>query len=126
MGLDTTHGCWNGPYSAFHRWRTELARLAGYGHQWPDALIVRNDENPDDMAEGIWKNIPGDPLMILLLHSDCDGHIKPEHAILIADRLDQIIFKLNPVHEEYFISRTKQFAAGLREAAKLNEQVEFY
>lgn len=29
MGLDTTHGCWHGAYSAFSRWREELARKAG-------------------------------------------------------------------------------------------------
>lgn len=29
MGLDTTHGCWHGAYSAFGRWRDELARVAG-------------------------------------------------------------------------------------------------
>jgi hypothetical protein len=29
MGLDTTHGCWNGAYSAFMRWRQEIARVAG-------------------------------------------------------------------------------------------------
>ena len=30
MGLDTSHGCWHGAYSAFTRWRHELARVAGY------------------------------------------------------------------------------------------------
>lgn len=29
MGLDTTHGCWHGAYSAFHRWRRGLAKGAG-------------------------------------------------------------------------------------------------
>lgn len=29
MGLDTTHGCWHGAYSAFHRWRVEVAKAAG-------------------------------------------------------------------------------------------------
>lgn len=30
MGLDTTHNAWHGAYSAFMRWRTEIARVAGY------------------------------------------------------------------------------------------------
>ena len=29
MGLDTTHGCWSGPYSSFGRWREEIARVVG-------------------------------------------------------------------------------------------------
>lgn len=29
MGLDTTHGCWHGAYSAFGRWRDGLAQAAG-------------------------------------------------------------------------------------------------
>lgn len=29
MGLDTSHDCWHGAYSAFHRWRCKLAEVAG-------------------------------------------------------------------------------------------------
>ena len=29
MGLDTTHDCWHGAYSAFMRWRQKLAEVAG-------------------------------------------------------------------------------------------------
>jgi hypothetical protein len=29
MGLDTSHDCWHGAYSAFMRWRSELCRAAG-------------------------------------------------------------------------------------------------
>jgi hypothetical protein len=29
MGLDTTHNCWHGAYSAFMRWRQEIAKAAG-------------------------------------------------------------------------------------------------
>lgn len=30
MGLDTSHGCWSGAYSAFMRWRQMLASAAGF------------------------------------------------------------------------------------------------
>ena len=46
MGLDTTHGCWNGPYSAFHRFREDLAKAAGIpldmmqGYYAPDDQYV--------------------------------------------------------------------------------------
>lgn len=29
MGLDTTHGAWHGAYSAFMRWRINVAKFAG-------------------------------------------------------------------------------------------------
>ena len=29
MGLDTTHGCWHGAYTAFRRWRNGIAQAAG-------------------------------------------------------------------------------------------------
>lgn len=29
MGLDTTHDCWHGAYSAFHRFRHGIARAIG-------------------------------------------------------------------------------------------------
>jgi hypothetical protein len=29
MGLDISHGCWEGAYSAFMRWRQQIAEVAG-------------------------------------------------------------------------------------------------
>ncbi len=40
MGLDTSHGCWHGAYSAFNRWRIEIAKAAGLP--------------PLDLMEGFW------------------------------------------------------------------------
>lgn len=41
MGLDTSHDCWHGAYSAFHRWRQKLAEVAGLP--------------PLDLMEGFWR-----------------------------------------------------------------------
>ena len=60
-----------------------------------------------------------DPLMYLLIHSDCDGVIKPEHGAPLADRLEELL----PFVEDK--QRTEQFIAGLREAAQADEDVEF-
>ncbi len=30
MGLDTSHDCWHGAYSAVTRWRNTVAEIAGY------------------------------------------------------------------------------------------------
>lgn len=40
MGLDTSHGCWHGAYSAFMRWRQKIAEVAGLP--------------PLSMMEGFW------------------------------------------------------------------------
>lgn len=48
MGLDTSHGCWNDPYSSFMRWRIWLAKESGiplllmegfYGWIWGEGDI---------------------------------------------------------------------------------------
>ncbi len=31
MGLNVSHGAWDGAYSAFMRWRRKLAEVSGYG-----------------------------------------------------------------------------------------------
>jgi hypothetical protein len=48
MGLDTSHGCWHGSYSAFMRWRRKIASLAGI----PLPLMQAFYEPPDaDLIE---------------------------------------------------------------------------
>lgn len=45
MGLDVSHDCWHGAYSAFHRWRHGVAKAAGI---------------PLDLMEGYWGHLaPG-------------------------------------------------------------------
>ncbi len=76
MGLDVSHGCWHGPYSAFHRWRVQLAELAKYPplglmDGFRDELLAE-PEQPLISQEPFLR----DPLSILLFHSDCDGGIR--------------------------------------------------
>lgn len=55
MGLDTSHDCWHGAYSAFNRWREAVAKAAGiplqlmegfwgYGtvDEWRKEVMARN------------------------------------------------------------------------------------
>jgi hypothetical protein len=130
MGLDTTHGCWNGPYGGFQRWRQEVARAAGY--RIPEREGIRDPyyELPWEMFEdknyqGEWDSIPGDdPLLFLLVHSDCDGVIHPQHGAHLADRLEQLLPLLD---ESVYRVRenTERFIDGLRKAAAAGEDVEF-
>jgi hypothetical protein len=128
MGLDTSHGCWHGGYIAFHRWRRAIAEVAGY-------KIVQGERGPEyelpwDMFEeknyqGEWDSPPGDdPLLFLLVHSDCDGVIHPEHGVHIAVRLEQLLPKLDG--DEWIREKTVQFVAGLYAAAQASEDVDFH
>jgi len=133
VGLDTSHGCWHGPYGGFQRWRQELARAAGYRvNEQPSVLRGESYyELPWEMFEdknylGEWDSIPGDdPLMLLLVHSDCDGVIHPQHGVHLADRMEQLLPLLDPgVYRAR--ENTEQFIDGLRKAAVAGEDVEFH
>ena len=131
MGLDTTHGCWHGTYGGFQRWRREVARAAGYpvvGEPRPGEPYY---ELPWEMFEdknflGEWDSIPGDdPLMFLLVHSDCDGVIRPEHGAHLADRLEHLLPLLDD--DVYRVREdTERFIGGLRKAAAAGEDVDFH
>lgn len=119
MGLNTTHGCWDGSYSTFMTWRKKLCEVAGYGHL--------------ELRQGFGGSLPwpeDDPLVILLNHSDCDGIIESKDCAAIADRLEQVLPAMDTAQEprgtlDYGV-RTRLFIAGLCEAAKSGEDVEFH
>ena len=110
MGLDTTHGCWHGPYSQFMRWRVWLAKQAGMPSLYLMEgffTVERGDYSPILGRDGYsvsdsvrialgehlpirWESLKRDPLHRLLSHSDCEGHIPARYALPIAKRLEQI------------------------------------
>ncbi len=128
MGLDLSHGAWHGAYSAFNRWRSEIARLAGiplglvegfYDGGPPDEamtwagppscgplckshlgpLLVRWIEDAAEWLPVKWEALKPDPLHVLLNHSDCDGEIAPADCGPIADRLQELL-PLLPTEED--------------------------
>lgn len=122
MGLDTSHDCWHGPYSAFNRFRKKIAEVAGYG-------------NLDDYEGfGGAKQFPeGDPLVVLLNHSDCEGSIEAKDCAPLADRMEQLLpaliaadGPLYPGSQGSYTWAAERFIKGLRLAASENEPVEFH
>ncbi len=146
MGLDTSHDCFHGAYSSFTRWRNELAAAAGY--------VLLQDSIQDVMAglststspyvdldwsqfplknyQGEWDTVPGDdPLIYLIVHSDCDGVIHPEQGRHIALRLRELLPKLRDDGEGHLArygvrGTTERFIAGLERAAEAGEDVDFH
>ncbi len=121
MGLDTSHNAWHGAYSAFMRWRTEIARL----------IDVPLDKMEGFVLGGVkWETLRPDPLYALLSHSDCDGEIAPDDCAKIADRLEELLPKLPEGdaggHIGYWREKTKQFIDGCRAASAAGEPLDFH
>lgn len=135
MGLDTTHNCWHGPYSAFTRFRNKLAEVAGYdvvpvpydGATYPTTAIdwdrIKRD-NPG-CFDGEWLTAEGDALVYLIAHSDCDGVLHPPQANALADRLEELLPKIPIDGIEGTRDKTRRFINGLRNAVTSGEDVVF-
>ena len=122
MGLDTSHDCWHGAYSAFHRWRSKLMEVA---HQ-RDLMQMQNYG-----GNVPWAKLGKDPLIILLNHSDCDGIIEAKDCAPLADRLEELLPALREAgdgggHIGGYAEKTQQFIDGLRLAASEGEDVDFH
>ena len=118
MGLDTTHDCWHGPYSAFNRWRTKLCEVAGYGDL---------EEYAGFGGSTPWPMM--DPLAILLSHSDCDGEIRWQDCENIANALHELITGMTRADTgrplATYTVDTLQFISGLTTAHARKENVRF-
>lgn len=121
MGLDVSHDCWSGAYSAFMRWRTKLAEVAGF----PPLVKMAGYDSP-----GLsWRPYEKDPLTTLLDHSDCEGKLAAADCAPLAARLEELLPKLDGEgggHIGLWRDKTERFIAGLRRAAEAGEDVEFY
>ena len=136
MGLDTSHDCWHGAYSAFTRWRNKLAEVAGYEIlkvQYDDGYIMDTIMldwgHLHDQLMGEWDETPEDPLLVLLVHSDCEGCIYPEQSGPLANRLEELLPLLPTEDDKGHIGnwreKTQKFIDGLRKASMNYEVVEF-
>lgn len=151
MGLDTTHGCWHGAYSAFGRWRDKLAEVTDiplnlmegfYGFRFPLSNISQDlqgrgippfmTDRLDEIHELLpikWSSLKYDVLHELLHHSDCDGELSVDILEPLADRLEELLPLLDGDgggHIGSYRKKTQQFIDGLRLAHSLNEPVEFH
>lgn len=138
--------CWQGPYSAFTRWRHALCRAAGwhleehavdfYTYLWPRE--VNADALTPDNYQGKWDRLPEDALILLVAHSDCDGELPPEALEPLAQRLEGLVPLLpapadDPEYREDtpraiydgVRAATIRFAVGLRAAHAYGHRVTF-
>jgi hypothetical protein len=123
MGLNTSHGCFDGSYSSFGRFRDLLAEQIGINLR--KDYIGYGNENATLNLQDIQHD-----LMPLFDHSDCDGELSVAESQRIADGLDQILANLrpleSPMEEQFFITKIKKFRDGCRLAVSKNQIVEFH
>lgn len=154
MGLYVSHDCWTGAYSAFHRWRVEVARLKGlppldlmegfyvsvkdkdrfslptlyyFGYE-KDLESNNNIMRIDSCLPISWDSLKPDPIHELLYHSDCEGQIEWEKCKDMADSLEKVIPLMEgeaPGHIGNWKKKTQNFVDGLRLAYKNKENVRF-
>lgn len=138
MGLDLTHGCWSGSYSAFTRFRFELWRAAG-GKFVHDAEGFRDipdiwlHDFPAGTEMGEWEghDLPSDPLVYLIQHVDCGGALPAFCLMALANRIEELLPNLTGdggghiARDGGFRKVAERFIAGLRAAAAEGECVEF-
>ena len=129
MGLDITHDCWHGAYSAFNRFRHGIARAIGL-----DLDSMQGYSESTGRAGIAWSLLKPDPIHILLNHSDCEGEIAVPNLLPLAARLEELIPALAAIDgvepgvghlSSGLASAAKRFADGLRRAAAAGEAVEF-
>lgn len=100
--------------------------------QRADIELNRNDANEEHGAKrkhvGEWDTDPDDMLLVLLVHSDADGLITPDHAGRLADRLEGLLVNIEPNAFRQLCMRTctEKFIAGLRRAAAAGDPVRFH
>jgi len=99
----------------------------GYG---ADTLMLDWGHITDANVRGDWDRLPEDPLLVLLVHSDCDGHIAPREAAALAERLEELLPALpdgtGGGHIGDWRAKTQTFIDGIRQAARAGETVEFH
>lgn len=132
MGLDTSHGCWHGPYSAFKAFRDQVKIAAKEHYDYEPNY----DGHPPRAFMGWW-----DPQMdpeghsyehildVFFVHSDCEGWIFPQDAGLLADALDALVGYMPETDGLAWSTdrqRLRDFVTGLREAAEEWMPVRFH
>lgn len=144
MGLNCSHGAFDGSCSYFGRWRRYLAEVAGllplnlmegYYHSldntdsFPLPTLYHNDKDNiwrvillDKSLPIQWDCLNYTPLFILLKHSDCDGNIHVRNCLRLKCALENLLPHMD---DKEWINVTEKFIDGLTNAYENNEPLEF-
>ena len=114
MGLNCTHGCYDGPYSYFNNFR-----------RWVALQIGLNLDSMEGFGGDISFDITNHPIKPLLNHSDCDGELTPDECRSVIRGAQLILEKIDPADWADWEIKLKTFANGCKKAIANNEPVLF-
>lgn len=125
MGLNVSHGAFNGAYSAFNRMRIAVCKATGGGE------IETNGEKFFSVGPGFeFESHPG--LLEFLGHSDCEGDIDPSACKLVARDLRKVAELMPDAEDVGHIAAVGgmraaviKFAEGCERAADAGEPLVF-
>lgn len=137
MGLDVSHDCFSGAYSAFNRFRQSVARACGGSFPPHEPGATDEDGTPFDQSQWYYQKsvVPEEyraGMTLFLGHSDCDGTFTPAEAEAVAGFLEWFAPRMTEDATGHlgrfgFMSDVAwHFADGCRRAAAAGETVEFY
>ena len=126
MGLSTSHGCYQGGYGGFKHLRLKLAKAAGYDTEmntiFGEIPKLDWDAYPESAGLGEWDELPDDILIVLLVHSDCEGKLPHSLCKPLAERLKE----LSPLLDsDFYREQAEAFVVGLELADSLKQDVRF-
>ncbi len=113
MGVDFSHCDASWAYSGFNRARTRLAATIGLDL---DSMVGFGGTVP-------WPSTRKSPLVYLLHHSDCDGHITAAQCRRVAPAIRQAV--ANWPEDDYDRKKFLQLADGMDSAASANQRLRF-
>lgn len=125
--------CFSGPCSVFNQLRTAIGKAAGYeiDKLAPGASDIARQyfvplpitpEPTTEQAMGEWPVAPGDPLLILFMHSDCEGIIAWKQIATLAHSITAVV---NKIDDDEMRGLAKQFVAGLWTAFVRQKNIQF-
>lgn len=142
MGLATTHDCWHGSYDGFAKFRERLCDAAGLpttpsrlGGRYLDAdwenvtedqVMGHWGDTVPQITETIYGPYITDPLLYLLIHSDCEGVLENRYLPQLRDRLVELLPKMD--EGDWYDNprgQTQAFIDGLSRAIDAGDDVEF-
>ena len=114
MGLNCTHGCYDGPYSHFNNFR-----------RWVALQIGLHLDSMEGFGGDISFDITNHPIKPLLNHSDCDGKLTPDESRSIIEGAQMILNEIDVSDWNQWEVLLKAFANGCKKAIKNDETIYF-
>lgn len=121
MGVGFSHCDASWAYSGFNDFRERLAALVGID-LWSMRGFSHSRRKGDGTDGKEWPSAESEPLVHLLNHSDCDGHLTPGQMEVLVPRLSELLLQIDGYDRE----QGEALLCGMVAAMSLGENLEFH